>query len=209
MSTQVIGDTTGNIESTVVSATRQRGAWAEVQIRLFSGKSDWYDDVPASESTLPTSPVNWQTVFGTYLKLASVKSSQRLDGIWQLDCTYKAPSSDWATTGDTAKASSVTLRELPVTEKEKADLAAGKNVRTKLGAQVRYSETVIDASFTWSQANIIGQCGKIASPGSLPGATPNAWLQIEKTVNKSADGVTKIKQGWQYDENKWDTNLYS
>jgi hypothetical protein len=68
--------------------------------------------------------------------------------------------------------------------------------------------TVTSGSFTWSQANIIGNVGKIDdTPEGMTTPDAERWLNHEHKVTERA-GVVTEQTGWQYNPTGWDTTLY-
>ncbi len=72
-----------------------------------------------------------------------------------------------------------------------------------------YRRTVVSSgSFTWSQANIIANVGKIDdTPEGMTSPTAGRWLQNEHKVTEHSSVVTEIFD-WQYNLTGWDTTLY-
>lgn len=63
-------------------------------------------------------------------------------------------------------------------------------------------------SFTWSEANIIDNVGKIDnSPEGMSAPNAGMWLMTEHKVSERG-GVVSEQHGWQYNPTGWDTTLY-
>lgn len=88
-------------------------------------------------------------------------------------------------------------------------LEAKRQGRTSyLQATVTYNYTDSDASFGWTQAEIVGNIGNTGAPTGMASATAARWLHNQREINEADDGSVTIKDGWQYDENEWQPGTY-
>jgi len=78
--------------------------------------------------------------------------------------------------------------------------------------QPTFSREEIVNSFTFSEANIIENVGKIFSgaqmnTNGMSAASDGKWLKVERSISTSGDNFAE-RDRWQFAENGWDPTIY-
>jgi len=135
-------------------------------------------------------------------------------GMRVLKETYVSPQGSGASfESDVTRSTQVAAIERPIEEHPslnaaqiKGFIAAGRD--TFIARTLIYRRKDASAAFTWSEANVVSAVGSRNAPTDLSSPTLNAWLKIERNVTEGVD-LTEIEEAWQYDENLWDTTIFS
>lgn len=127
-----------------------------------------------------------------------------------LEVQYGAFSFSWQKkSGDTTQESSASFREFAVSDKRlglsvaKQKQLLAKRQKTVGVINPKYTYTLYDAAWVWSEVNVISGVGATGSPTGMSGATANKWLKTERSVRESQDGLVEIRDSWDYNDPGW------
>lgn len=80
-------------------------------------------------------------------------------------------------------------------------------LQSYLVPQPIFSRTEILSSFTFTEANIISNVGKICAPTGMTSPTSGAWLKTRLSVRKNGNIIEK-SESWQYASAGWESYVY-